>query len=60
MMLSRLTAVSVAAALLAFGASANADTVKIAIAGPFSGPVAQYGDMVKAGALTAKAQAIYF
>ncbi|MDI9712664.1 ABC transporter substrate-binding protein, partial [Acinetobacter baumannii] len=27
--------------------------VKIAIAGPMSGSVAQYGDMVKAGALTA-------
>lgn len=51
--LNRLTSFSVAAALLAFGAAANADTVKIAIAGPFSGPVAQYGDMVKAGALTA-------
>ena len=35
MMLSRLTSVSLAAALLAFGASANADTVTIAIAGPF-------------------------
>ncbi|MCL2657657.1 MAG: branched-chain amino acid ABC transporter substrate-binding protein [Betaproteobacteria bacterium] len=33
--------------------AAHADTVKIAIAGPMSGSVAQYGDMVKAGALTA-------
>jgi len=32
---------------------AQAETVKIAIAGPMTGPVAQYGDMVKAGALTA-------
>ncbi len=30
-----------------------ASTIKIAIAGPSTGPVAQYGDMVKAGALTA-------
>ncbi|VVE88214.1 branched-chain amino acid ABC transporter substrate-binding protein [Pandoraea bronchicola] len=43
----------VAAALAFIGTAANAETVKIAIAGPFSGSVAQYGDMVKAGALTA-------
>ncbi|MCC4264302.1 branched-chain amino acid ABC transporter substrate-binding protein [Oceanimonas baumannii] len=34
-------------AALGYGAafSANADTIKIAIAGPITGPVAQYGDM---------------
>lgn len=32
---------------------AQAETVKIAIAGPMTGAIAQYGDMVKAGALTA-------
>lgn len=53
MMLSRLTSVSLAAMLVAAGAAAHAETVKIAIAGPMSGSVAQYGDMVKAGALTA-------
>lgn len=53
MMLSRLSSISLAAALFATGAAAHADTVKIAIAGPMSGSVAQYGDMVKAGALTA-------
>jgi branched-chain amino acid transport system substrate-binding protein len=53
MKLSRSTSFSLAAALLAFGAAAHGETVKIAIAGPMSGPVAQYGDMVRAGALTA-------
>ena len=54
MTLSRLTSISVAAVLFAAGAAAaQAETVKIAIAGPMSGSVAQYGDMVKAGALTA-------
>ncbi len=42
-----------AAALIALGAAAHAETVKIAIAGPMSGSVTQYGEMVKAGALTA-------
>lgn len=53
MTLSRLTSISLAAVLATLGAAANAETVKIAIAGPMSGSVAQYGDMVKAGALTA-------
>ena len=35
------------------GRIAQAETVKIAIVGPLTGAVAQYGDMVKAGALTA-------
>ena len=39
------------AAMLAGGA--HAQTVKIAIAGPMTGPVTQYGDMVKEGATTA-------
>ncbi|VBY65915.1 branched-chain amino acid ABC transporter substrate-binding protein [Burkholderia pseudomallei] len=56
MMLSRLTSMSLAAMLVAAGAAAHAETVKIAIAGPMSGSVAQYGDMVKAGALTAVEQ----
>jgi branched-chain amino acid transport system substrate-binding protein len=57
MTLSRLTSTAMAAVLATAGlaafTSANAETVKIAIAGPMSGSVAQYGDMVKAGALTA-------
>ncbi len=44
-------AFAIGAALLAGGA--HAQTVKIAIAGPMTGPVTQYGDMVKAGATTA-------
>jgi branched-chain amino acid transport system substrate-binding protein len=52
--LKSLSALSVAAALAALGLNAaQAETVKIAIAGPQTGPVAQYGDMVLAGALTA-------
>ncbi|MDY7578430.1 branched-chain amino acid ABC transporter substrate-binding protein [Herbaspirillum sp. RTI4] len=43
-------AVGIAAAMMG---NAHAETVKIAIAGPMTGAVAQYGDMVKAGALTA-------
>lgn len=57
MTLSRLTSTALAAVLATAGlaafTSANAETIKIAIAGPMSGSVAQYGDMVKAGALTA-------
>ncbi|XQU74406.1 ABC-type branched-chain amino acid transport system, periplasmic component [Cupriavidus sp. H18C2] len=56
-MTSRLTSTAIAAAVATAGlaafTSAQAETVKIAIAGPMSGSVAQYGDMVKAGALTA-------
>lgn len=44
-------AFALGAALLAGGA--HAQTVKIAIAGPMTGPVTQYGDMIKAGAQTA-------
>ncbi|WP_244109436.1 ABC transporter substrate-binding protein, partial [Burkholderia anthina] len=47
------SSIAVATVLALCGAYAQADTVKIAIAGPMSGSVAQYGDMVKAGALTA-------
>ena len=57
MTFSRLSSTAMAAVLATAGlaafTSANAETVKIAIAGPMSGSVAQYGDMVKAGALTA-------
>jgi len=51
----RLQTLSVAVALAALGlsAAAQAETVKIALAIPETGAVAQYGDMVKAGALTA-------
>lgn len=51
--LRRLTPFALAAGILAGATVAHADTVKIAIAGPMTGPVTQYGDMVKAGALTA-------
>jgi branched-chain amino acid transport system substrate-binding protein len=52
---SRLTKIAhlAAATFAAFAGVAHAETVKIAIAGPLTGAVAQYGDMVKAGALTA-------
>ena len=51
---SRLTKIALAAATFAaVSGAAQAETVKIAIAGPLTGAVAQYGDMVKAGALTA-------
>jgi branched-chain amino acid transport system substrate-binding protein len=52
--LSRLVKIAFAAAfVLSCNTMAQAETVKIAIAGPMTGAVAQYGDMVKAGALTA-------
>ncbi|HJD44674.1 MAG TPA: branched-chain amino acid ABC transporter substrate-binding protein [Candidatus Paenalcaligenes intestinipullorum] len=38
---------------LMLATSAQADTIKIAVAGPFTGPVTQYGDMVKQGVDTA-------
>src|SRR5450830_13604 len=43
----------VALATASFVSVAQAETVKVAIAGPTTGAVAQYGDMVRAGALTA-------
>ena len=52
--LNRLTGIALAiGAIVSFAGAAQAETVKIAIAGPMTGPVTQYGDMVKAGALTA-------
>lgn len=53
--LPRLSHIAFAAAIVGAGISttARAETVKIAIAGPMTGAVTQYGDMVKAGALTA-------
>ncbi|MBB5390922.1 MULTISPECIES: branched-chain amino acid ABC transporter substrate-binding protein [unclassified Herbaspirillum] len=54
---NRLTKIALAvSAVAAFSGVAHAETVKIAIAGPMTGAVAQYGDMVKAGALTAVEQ----
>jgi branched-chain amino acid transport system substrate-binding protein len=52
---SRLKSLSIAVTLAVLGlsAAAQADTVKIALAVPTTGSVAQYGDMVQAGALTA-------
>lgn len=51
----RLSRFAAAAALLVAGVTtaAHAETIKIAIAGPMTGAVTQYGEMVKAGALTA-------
>lgn len=43
----------IAAAALMATLGAQADTLKIGIAGPVTGPVAQYGDMQKIGALMA-------
>lgn len=45
-----------AAAITATSFSASADVVKIAIAGPTTGPVAQYGDMAVIGAQMAVAK----
>ncbi|CAB3632901.1 MAG: branched-chain amino acid ABC transporter substrate-binding protein [Achromobacter pulmonis] len=41
------------AAGLAFSAGAQAQTIKIAVVGPTTGPVTQYGDMVREGVDTA-------
>ncbi len=52
--LNRLSQIALAvSAAVAIAGTAQAETVKIAIAGPTTGAVTQYGDMVKAGALTA-------
>lgn len=56
---NRMFATLAAAALVGtagFSGVAVAQTVKIAVAGPFTGPVAQYGDMQKIGALMAVEQ----
>jgi branched-chain amino acid transport system substrate-binding protein len=47
------TLLSVGTALCLYGTAAQADTIKIALAGPATGPVAQYGDMQKVGVLAA-------
>lgn len=53
----RLHSIALATVLAASSFAAQAQqTVKIALAGPFSGAVAQYGDMVKEGAQTAVEQ----
>lgn len=46
-------AIGLAAGMLASGGAFAADTLKIAVAGPFTGPVTQYGAMVKEGVDTA-------
>ncbi|MCC2595625.1 branched-chain amino acid ABC transporter substrate-binding protein [Pusillimonas sp. MFBS29] len=48
--------ISVAASLFVSGGAFAADTIKIAIAGPFTGALTQYGDMVKEGVDTAVEQ----
>jgi branched-chain amino acid transport system substrate-binding protein len=52
--LSRLALAACAVAVLA--PAARAETIKIALPGPLTGPVTQYGDMVRAGAMTAVEQ----
>jgi len=47
------TTLAIAGTLMATMTAAHADTLKIGIAGPVTGPVAQYGDMQKIGALMA-------
>ncbi|MCQ9616337.1 branched-chain amino acid ABC transporter substrate-binding protein [Paenalcaligenes niemegkensis] len=49
------SAISLAAGML-MASTVSADTIKIAIAGPFTGAVTQYGDMVKQGVDTAVEQ----
>ncbi len=49
----RFQSIALAALLATAGAAQAQQTVKIALAGPFSGAVAQYGDMVKEGVQTA-------
>ena len=47
------TLLSVGTAICLYGAAAQADTIKIGLAGPATGPVAQYGDMQKIGVMAA-------
>lgn len=47
------TVLAAATALALAGTAQAADTVKIALAGPATGPVAQYGDMQKIGTMAA-------
>ncbi len=42
--------IAVGAVILGLSGLARADTIKIAVAGPITGPVAQYGDMQMSGA----------
>lgn len=46
----------IAFSLLGLAAAANADTLKIAVVGPVTGAVTQYGDMVREGVFTAVEQ----
>ena len=51
---NRLTQIALAVgAAASLAGAARAETVKIALAGPMTGTLTQYGEMVKAGALTA-------
>lgn len=50
---ARKASAAIALGLFAVAGAANAETIQIGIAGPMTGPVTQYGDMVKEGALTA-------
>jgi branched-chain amino acid transport system substrate-binding protein len=57
MRLVRFPGLAAGTVLLACGVSAaQAATVKIGLPGPLTGPVTQYGDMVRAGAMTAVEQ----
>ncbi len=48
-----LLSLSTAVCIMGLTAAAQADTLKIALAGPATGPVAQYGDMQKIGVMAA-------
>lgn len=52
----RLKGLAAVLAVAGMASVAHADTIKIAVVGPTTGPVTQYGDMVKEGILTAVEQ----
>lgn len=51
--LSKVTAFALACGFAFSAAAAHADVIKIGLIGPMTGPVTQYGDMVREGAMTA-------
>jgi branched-chain amino acid transport system substrate-binding protein len=51
-----LTRTVIVGAAILWASGANAETIKIALPGPLTGPVTQYGDMARAGAMTAVEQ----
>ena len=51
-----IVAAAVSAALFGTGSAMAEDTIKVGIAGPVTGPVAQYGDMEFTGGLMAVEQ----